>query len=131
MEDGKEKISVLYKQYIYLKKEGYPDNYGLYENGLLFRKHNDTNVVKISDAWWNSYMSLSKRDQHCLCYVFWKLNFTPELLLPRGFNTRNHPGFIYKQHLRPFKLRLLSALRIKRNQFILFFIKIGWIRKII
>lgn len=120
---AKDRISVLSAQYNFLKKEGYPTNYGLYENGLLFRKHKDTEVIKISEAWWNNYMTLSRRDQHCLCYVFWMFRFEPELLLPKGQDTRNHLGFIYKEHTMSLKKKIVYKLKIYRNQIIIFLFK--------
>ncbi len=116
---AKDKIKILSAQYHFLKKDGYPNAFGLYENGLLFRQHNDRRVINISEAWWTAYMTLSRRDQHCLGYVFWKSHFKPDLLLPQGQDTRNHPGFFYKQHVMSLKQKIVYKLRIYRNQIII------------
>ncbi|MBR2886970.1 MAG: DUF616 domain-containing protein, partial [Bacteroidales bacterium] len=57
-------------QYQHLKSEGYPKNYGLFENNLIFRKHNVDKVITIMTEWWNEYLMYSKRDQFSLMYIY-------------------------------------------------------------
>ena len=77
------------RQFRHLKAEGFPPHFGLWENNVIFRRHNDPRVRRISDAWWNEYMSYSKRDQLALVPVYWKEGFTPEPLFGDGVNSRN------------------------------------------
>ena len=52
--------SMIKKQVKYLKSQGYPFGNGLYENNLIFRKHNHCSSVTVSEAWWKMYMTYSK-----------------------------------------------------------------------
>lgn len=76
-------------QYWHLKKERFPTHWGLFENNLILRKHNDVLVKKISEEWWAEFMTYTARDQFSLMYVYWNNNLTPGLLLPPDRNTRN------------------------------------------
>jgi hypothetical protein len=53
------------------RKEGYPENNGLGETGVLIRKKSNK-VIKHNEAWWNEIESHSKRDQLSFNYVLWK-----------------------------------------------------------
>ncbi len=66
-----------------------PRHWGLYENNIIFRKHNDQIVIQISELWWSEYIKISNRDQLSLMLVYWKLKFTPDLLFGKGQNSRN------------------------------------------
>lgn len=117
---AKEKISVLRSQYKFLKNEGYPEDYVLYENNVLFREHNNSNVIAISEAWWTQYMMISKRDQQSLCYILWKKNFKSDLILPKEYNVRNHPGFRLNTHLSTVKQQASFKYKNYRNRLIMF-----------
>lgn len=54
-----------------LRKESYPRHYGLYENGLIYRIHNEK-TLSINNQWWELYDHYTRRDQLTLCYVLWK-----------------------------------------------------------
>ena len=77
------------RQYWHLKRNGFPAHWGLFENNIILRKHNDAAVRKASEEWWTEFMSYTKRDQFNLMYVYWKNNLLPGLLLPPDRNTRN------------------------------------------
>jgi len=115
----KDKIPTLISQYKFLIAEGYPIKNGLYENGLIFRKHKDEEVISISNNWWKIYTQYSKRDQLSLCYVYWKHHFTPDLLLPEDKNLRNHAGFKYHKHKLSFKKKIIRELKKTRNRLLL------------
>lgn len=85
------KVSFLpaYKQYRHLKKEGMPSHYGLFENNIILRKHNEPLVKQISEEWWRDYMKYSKRDQFSLMYIYWKNNYMPDLLFGKDECARN------------------------------------------
>lgn len=76
-------------QFCHLKQEGMPKHYGLYENGVMLRKHNDKAVVEVSQKWWKEYMRYSKRDQLSLVYVYWALNIKPEYIFDGEHGIRN------------------------------------------
>lgn len=69
---GKSKFEETKKQIEEYKKEGYPRNFGLGENGILLRKHNNKKIIKLMKDWWIELNSKTKRDQLSLGYVLWK-----------------------------------------------------------
>ena len=81
------------RQYEHLKQEGFPMHYGLFENNVILRKHNDPKVMEISESWWKEYCDYTHRDQFSLMYVYWKKNFMPEYLFGESLNARN-VGFL-------------------------------------
>lgn len=56
------------------KQQGFPKNYGLGENNILLRKHNNDAVKKLMNDWWTELNNYTKRDQLSLAYVHWKNN---------------------------------------------------------
>ena len=104
-------------QYLHLKTEGYPCHYGLYENNLIFRKHNDDLVKRIMSDWFNEYIDYAKRDQFSLVFVYWKNNFKPDLFFEANQNARNvtflkfyerHAAFAHPSLMKRLKQRFLS-----------------------
>ena len=59
------------RQYI---KDGYPEHFGLTENNVIFRNHNDS-VKILMQQWWSQLQQTVLRDQLSLGYVCWKLNY--------------------------------------------------------
>ena len=108
---SKDTNAALRRQYRFLKQEGYPAHYGLFENGLIYRQHNEQRVIAISESWWQQYMQFSRRDQLSLCYVYWKHDFRPDLLLPPGVNTRNSHCLQYHLHPQQKTPLLISAVK--------------------
>jgi len=122
--DAKDKLKLLLSQYNFLIKEGYPADFGLYENNLIFRKHNDPIVIFISNEWWKLFMRFAKRDQLNLNYIYWKIKFKPDLILPSGINVRNCPGFKYYPHRKySFIKRIFLKYKTIRNRLFMFVIK--------
>lgn len=68
-----EKTKIL-NQICAYRKEGFPENYGLPCGGFIARNHNDENVIKAMDMWYEEICKYSKRDQISLPYVLWKSN---------------------------------------------------------
>ena len=86
------------KQFGHLLEKGFPQHYGLYENGLMLRKHNDEFVVRLSKKWWDEYLSFSKRDQFSLAYVYWTEGFRPGFLFDETHGIRNVDCLNYINH---------------------------------
>ena len=76
----------------------YPEHWGLTENNLILRRHNDPDVIRISDAWWKEFQNYTLRDQLSLMPVCWKNDLRPELLLGEGNNARNVPYLEVVRH---------------------------------
>ena len=56
------------------KDEGFPINYGMFENNVIYRKHHEPDIISIMKGWWSYMEAGAKRDQVCLAYLFWKHN---------------------------------------------------------
>lgn len=86
------------RQYRHLKKERFPVHFGLMENNIIFRRHNDPVVQKISDRWWGEYSSFSNRDQISLMPVYREFGYYPETLFGEGVNARNASCLEFIRH---------------------------------
>ena len=82
-----------------MKKDGFPEGWGLYENSIIFRRHSPK-IEAIGDLWWNTLMAGCKRDQFSLMYVLWKYQPSMSLFLPEGDCPRllNSKDFVYYEH---------------------------------
>jgi hypothetical protein len=69
---GKTKYAETKEQMNSYKEQGFPKNFGLGENNILFRKHNNEKVIKIMTDWWEELNTQTKRDQLSFAYVLWK-----------------------------------------------------------
>jgi hypothetical protein len=85
------------------QNENFPKEFGLTENNIIFRKHNDTEVIKLMEDWWNEFYNHSKRDQLSFSYVVWKNNFD---YLKLDINARNENDY--------FKIRWHKQKGIRR-----------------
>ncbi len=61
----------------FLRENNFPEHYGLNENNIIFRVHNDKQVIEIMEKWWSLIKDYCKRDQLSLPYVLWKNNINP------------------------------------------------------
>lgn len=91
--DTSETIS---KQVSFLRKENYPENHGLFETNIIFRKHKDTKIIKLMEHWWHMICTFSYRDQLSFNYVLWKNGQTCLRLFPS--NARLMDDFGFKHH---------------------------------
>ena len=83
-----------------LHRMGMPVDYGLMENCIILRRHNDSFVADVSDAWWKFFCSSSaKRDQLSLMPIYWQRNFMPTLLFEEGKNVRNIDSLRWIPHV--------------------------------
>lgn len=80
--------------------EGLPRHAGLYENNLILRRHNLTEVRALDEAWWAAFSAGVSRDQLCLQPIFLRHGVHPALLLGKGLNARNVPFLQYTLHPR-------------------------------
>lgn len=88
------------KQYKHLKQECFPERYGLLENNVILRMHNNPKVIEISKAWWKEYCTYTHRDQFCLMYIYWKYAYMPSYLFGEGENARNVKFLELRKHFR-------------------------------
>lgn len=55
-----------------IKEAGMPHNYGFTENNILYRKHHNSNIIELTEEWWNFIITYTKRDQLSFSYLLWK-----------------------------------------------------------
>ena len=95
----------------YLHSHGHPRHYGLFENNLILRCHNDPAVVAIDNEWWRLFRRCAQRDQLSLFHVFRTHSFAPGLLLEPEQCTRNVPFLRWVDHRPPVPLKGWPRLR--------------------
>jgi hypothetical protein len=95
------------------RAEGFPEEFGLTENNLLFRRHNDSEVILCMEMWWKEFLEKSKRDQLSLMFVFWKLNFKYTTGIFSSRRSRYFALDIHKNDDTKFN-RLIGYKRFKR-----------------
>ena len=78
------------KQY---KKDGFPVHYGMTENSIIVREHNDVCTEELMRAWWDEYVKFPTRDQLILPYLMWKLEYSKEKFASLGNNLECNPKF--------------------------------------
>ncbi len=71
---------------------------GLFENNIIFRRHNSPDIIALDNLWWNSVLHIAPRDQLSLMLCLKRCGVRTELLLGDGMNSRNHPGLRYLRH---------------------------------
>lgn len=73
---GKEKENIVRNQIKRYKLMGFPENFGLGENNILFRKNGSNEIFRLMNCWWKEYCNGAKRDQLSLMYCIWINNFS-------------------------------------------------------
>ena len=76
---GYDHLDNVSRQREFYKKEGFPENYGLYELPVILRK-NTFETTKLNILWWEQICRFSSRDQLSFTYCLWKQNIQPTVL---------------------------------------------------
>ena len=103
---------------------GFPRHFGLNENNVLFRIHNDK-MKATDEEWWDWILNYSSRDQFSFMYCLWKNGVPLNYFLPEGEDTRNGTHFRLVDHdgdtnvikTKIIKRGLIEKLRIKSKTF--------------
>lgn len=74
MRYGYESDEILMRWGRFLREQKYPRNNGLNETGILYRVHNNTDVLTFDNLWWSYIEKNSRRDQLSFNYVMYKRN---------------------------------------------------------
>jgi hypothetical protein len=77
IKSGKDKKEYVEKMLDFLIREKFPKKFGFNENCIIYRKHNDENIISMMNMWWKLFDEFSKRDQLSLPLVLWKYNISP------------------------------------------------------
>lgn len=72
-----DKIEEQMKRY---REEEFPQHYGLSANRVIYRKHEQDEIIDLMNKWWNELSKGAKRDQLSLSYVAWKREFRLEFM---------------------------------------------------
>lgn len=118
---GKDNSPIIKQQIkeIYINNK-FPRHYGLYQNNLIFRKHNE--LGELGELWWDVYLKYSRRDQLSLIYALWKTDIRCDNLFEKGYNVKTSPdGFICIDHEVPFTTNKKKYVRIRIR---------SWLRKL-
>lgn len=110
----KDDSKTINKQIKKYKKEGFPQNIGLTENNIIFRKHNDSEVIDLMEEWWNEFNRFSQRDQLSFLYLIWKNDFE---YLPIEINSRNENNYFQlRSHRKNGIRRIWQLIKINRDK---------------
>ena len=84
-----------------IKESGMPRHYGLTENNVIYRQHNDSRIIEIMNEWWHMTTTYSRRDQLSFAWLLWKHNIKiPEMALPHWHKgTNQYCVFPHQQSL--------------------------------
>ncbi len=69
-----------------LRAQGVPENWGLLEAPVIARMHGDSRCIALMEAWWDNFLSGSRRDQISLIETLWQKQILPEQLGTLGPN---------------------------------------------
>ncbi|MCQ2168260.1 MAG: DUF616 domain-containing protein [Bacteroidales bacterium] len=82
----------------FLAMHRFPRHYGMYEANLMFRRHNDPDIIRFDEMWWQKVLHFCRRDQMTQMWCLRECGIRRDYLLPQGQSTRNNPGFRYNLH---------------------------------
>lgn len=117
VEDKKAAEEDVDKQIDFYKKENFPPNFGLAENNIIFREHNDKEIVVLMQEWWQLLNRYTQRDQLSLMYLLWKHKVKFSLMQE---SARGSDYFRIQIHLDRYKKKtLLATLINSKNEYIL------------
>ncbi len=92
-------LSEIEKQINKYKKEGFPENYGLFECGIIVCNQKNENSTKLLNDWWIEFeKQKSFRDQISLPYILWKNGFHSKDVGNLGNDIFNNPKFEIIKH---------------------------------
>lgn len=98
-------LTNIVKEMRYIKNDGFPSHYGMYEANIIFRNHHDLDVIKQCDMWWIMVNKFAKRDQLCFSYTIWKCGLPWSYIFPDETNTHNNSNIIFYEH--PYRVTLM------------------------
>lgn len=61
-----------------MENNKFPHNYGMTENNIIYRKHQDPQIINMMEEWWKYVLKYCKRDQLSWSYILWKNNISVE-----------------------------------------------------
>ncbi|SDJ32200.1 glycosyltransferase [Lutimaribacter saemankumensis] len=91
------------------RSDGFPTNWGLTENNVIFRKHHDARIKLLMQEWWTLIETVAPRDQAHFCFLLWKHGFSfPSITFP---NCRSlYKDFAVVRHNTPEEIQLRKVI---------------------
>ncbi len=77
---------------------GFPRHAGMWETGILVRRHNDARCQRLMNAWWRELFAGSRRDQVALPIALASTGTQAIPLARPGVDLRRHPVISYVKH---------------------------------
>ena len=71
----KDNSELIDAQMVRYRKEGYPEHNGMTWNAIIYRRHMESAVIALEEAWFDEILKGSRRDQLSFNYVCWKNGF--------------------------------------------------------
>lgn len=96
IDDNRDCKEIIQKQVCKLREERYPLHNGLAETNVLYRRHNDPEVIASMEEWARWVLHYSKRDQLSFNYVMWKLQIPIRYIA--GSARGDNPAFLLGRH---------------------------------
>lgn len=115
----KDDAEIMKKQVDLIKQDGFPKKNGLFDTSIIYREHNNKEIIKIMENWWWWIKKYSRRDQLSLNYVLWKNNYSASILSPETYRKSDSVSFrfddkhITKEELLLFKRKLQLDIKNK------------------
>lgn len=81
-----------------LRKRSFPKHAGMFETGLMYRRHSSGAVKELDASWWKYIQAYSKRDQLSFTIALYDNDLSCELFLPEGKTVRDSAGLQFKKH---------------------------------
>ena len=75
MKNYKDNPEIIVNQMKRYMNDNYPEQNGLITGGVILRRHNEKDCIKVMEDWWKEIRYGSKRDQLSFNYVAWKNKF--------------------------------------------------------
>lgn len=94
---------------------GFPKNFGMYEAGILYRRHQHPTIKRQSSEWWFLLQNFSHRDQLSLTYTLWREKLPFVFFLKDGENVHTSPWFNFIPHKNEKEPKGLKKFLIKRS----------------
>ena len=89
----------LIRALVFLKKNHFPKHFGMYENNVIFRRHNSLKIIEFDTLWWRLFMDYTHRDQILHPYCMMKCGIGFDFLFPPPYCARNHWSLRYTDHV--------------------------------
>jgi O-antigen biosynthesis protein len=98
IELGKDEEAPVVRQMEGYRAQGFDEARGLWETGVLVRRHNDPACIRLMSRWWREIQTTSRRDQLSFPVVSQEQSVSIAVLGQAGSSVGDHPGFRLYSH---------------------------------